>query len=172
MKFLLMFLILLSAAYQDVREGKISNVKIIVALCGICIFGCADGGVRGLLGVAVYVGGTVCFLFPLFLIHAIGAGDIKLFSLIAGAYGLPDALQVFIYWLLLAGIFSFGKLLLQNRLSQRMAYAWNYLVKKRFTHMPYYEKERDGVKDTIPLAPFLLAAYLVQALSVKAGIPF
>ncbi|MBR1742166.1 MAG: hypothetical protein IJ733_09940, partial [Lachnospiraceae bacterium] len=112
---------------------------------------------------------AICIFFPLFLIHAIGAGDIKLFSLVAAMQGLEKAFQVCILWFLLAGIASLWRLLSKHRLRQRLAYVWRYVKSGIGTHVPYYDKKRDGMQDTIPLAPFLAASYSLVELGRWKG---
>lgn len=161
---------LLCAAYQDIRERKISNGLIRTGLIGICIFRYVSEGTSGILWMLISGFAAIGIFFPLFFIHALGAGDIKLFSLVAAMDGLNRAFQVCTLWFFLAGAVSLGRLLSQHRLYQRLAYAFHYLTSVRETHMPYYDKERDGEKDTIPLAPFLAAAYGIIEMGRWQGI--
>ena len=161
MKMMWMVFVLLFAACQDIRERKIPNTLILLGISGICIFRYAAEGGNGLLSAVFSCLITIGVFLPLFLIHAFGAGDIKLFSLVSAMHGLEEAFQVCILWFMLSGVVSLGKLLLKHRLYQRFAYAWRYARSGIRAHVPYYDRKRDGEKDTIPLAPFLAAAYLL-----------
>lgn len=160
MKILWMVVILCLAACRDIRERKIPNMLILLGSVGICIVRYAAEGETGLFDAGLSCLITIGVFLPLFLIRAFGAGDIKLFSLVAAMHGLKEAFQVCILWFMLAGVVSLGKLLSEHRLYQRLAYAWRYVRLDLKTLMPYYDRERDGENDTIPLAPFLAAAYI------------
>lgn len=170
MRFLWMTFILLSAAYQDIRERKIPNTLILLGITGICICRYVAEGTRGVIRAGSSCLISVLVFFPLFLIHAFGAGDIKLFSLVSALTGLKKSFQVCVIWFFLAGAVSLGKLLSKHRLNQRLAYLWKYAKSGMRTCVPYYDRERDGEKDTIPLAPFLAAAYLLFELGRWKGI--
>lgn len=170
MKFLWMIFILIYAAYRDIRERKIPNVLIGTGLLGICVFRYLEESSLGIAKMFLSFLLSVGVFLPLFFIHAIGAGDIKLFSLIAAMHGLKEAFQVCILWFLLSGVVSLWKLLFKRRFNQRLAYAWSYMITGRAAHMPYYDRKRDGTKDTIPLAPFLALAYAVAGYGRWKGI--
>lgn len=151
--------VLLTAAYRDIRERKIPNWLIIIGLLGICIFRYAERGVHGILDGIISGGLVIILFFPLFLIRALGAGDIKLFSMVAFMHGSYQAFVVCTVWLLSAGIFCLYRLLKNGRLYRRIIYAWDYFAKGRVFREPYYQMGRDDPVDTVPLAPFLAAAY-------------
>lgn len=60
-----------------------------------------EGAVRGVLSCII----TIAILFVLFVTKAMGAGDIKLYSLISIYMGVKNALIVFILSIFLAGIY-------------------------------------------------------------------
>lgn len=84
---LIIFILLLTATIQDITTGKISNKIILVGiLMGVllnCISGKENGIVVAIAGMIV----PVAILFWLFLIKGLGAGDIKLFSVIGSFVG-------------------------------------------------------------------------------------
>ena len=170
MRFLWMTVILLAAGYQDMRERKISNILILSGLFGICIFRYMAEGREGLVKTGLSCILMIGIFYPLFLIHAFGAGDIKLISLVSAMQGIREALQVCILWFLLAGAASLWKLLSKHRLKQRLAYAWQYLRSGLISGMPYYDKKLDGAENTIPLAPFLAVAYGLTELGRWRGV--
>ncbi len=103
--------ILVLAVILDFRSMKISNrlifVGIVLALA-IQIWG------NGLLNV-FYVLGNISFpvilLYLFYLIGAIGAGDVKLFSVIGGFFNFKELVLCIAASFVLGALFSLGKML-------------------------------------------------------------
>lgn len=102
------------------------------------------------------------FLF--FSLRAVGAGDIKLCSVIGGIQGMASCANILTASILLAGIWSLAKLLKKRILAERILYAWSYFTSGGAGREPYYNKNRDGTDCTILLAPFLAAGYFLVLL--------
>lgn len=98
-----------------------------------------------------------------------GAGDIKVISVLAGVYGWRVSLQVFVLALFYGAVWSIGKLIIYRNAWERFCYFFQYLerimsVKKC---MPYRtERERDK-SYTIPFTVVILMAYVT--LFVRKG---
>lgn len=96
----LLLALLSLAAWSDVRARRIPNALVAVGLAGGLVAGFAQDGWSGLsaalLGAAA---GFVCF-FPLYVMRAMGAGDVKLMSAAGAFLGAPLALS--------AALFSLG----------------------------------------------------------------
>lgn len=79
--------LLLLAVILDLRSYKISNHLILIGIVAGILFDIYEYGQAGIsLGLPGILL-PVILLFPLFLIKALGAGDIKLFSVIGSFYG-------------------------------------------------------------------------------------
>ncbi|TGY96084.1 prepilin peptidase [Petralouisia muris] len=120
-------LLLISAAVMDIRRGKISNRLILCGLAAGLFFQFADAGWKGagvfLRNVSIPV--ILCYL--LFLIRALGAGDIKLFSVIGGIWNLEIlTVTIMISFLAAAGI-SFCKMLYHHNLVSRLCIFGDYI---------------------------------------------
>lgn len=78
------------AAITDIRFQKISNRLIVLGL-GIALIRrlLLEGG-PGLLAGVIQISLPVIFLYLFYLIGALGAGDIKLFSLVGGFVNLKE----------------------------------------------------------------------------------
>lgn len=160
--------LLLTAAVCDGKKGKIPNGLIVAGW----LFSLAMRfWQEGIMGACSNVAATAAILaigFLLFRIRAMGAGDVKLWSVLGGMYGLLYFFDVFAVTLCLAGIWSFIKLVKHRMLAERFCYVWSYVIGKRFLTTAYYDKARDGTKCTILLAPFTAAAYfLVLCLRIR-----
>ncbi|MBK4733663.1 A24 family peptidase [Noviherbaspirillum pedocola] len=90
----LLLLLLLAAAGSDLRSRRIPNALALAgALAGIAL-GCAPGGV-GLLASLAGMGIGLVALLPMYLLRALGAGDVKLMAAvgaIVGASAMPAVL--------------------------------------------------------------------------------
>lgn len=153
--------LLVAAGIFDIKERKIPNHLILSGwLLGLCVRLSADG-LTGALRLIAAVLVTIAIGFPLFWIHAIGAGDIKLLSVIGGMHGLRYLSLVFAVWLLLAGTASAVILLRHQMLVERLRHVWLFFAAGRVKDTPYYSRDRDGTRCTIILAPILAAAYIL-----------
>jgi len=85
--------LLLLAVRMDLRSYKISNHLILIGIITGFLF---DVYEYGQAGISLWLPGIllpVILLFPLFIIKALGAGDIKLFSVIGSFYGAAYVLK-------------------------------------------------------------------------------
>ena len=162
--------LLLAATGYDVTRRKIRN-----GLLGI-------GAIAGLL-VTLYECGVVqmgeCIIrcivivaicWPLFLLRAIGAGDIKLLGIIGGMHSTSFFLNVVLVFLTLSGIGAFCLLCKNGLFSKRMRYAFSYFTTGRMDKRLYYDKRIDGTEMTMILTPYLLAAYLLAMAGRWCGL--
>ena len=96
---------LLIALYHDIRYGIIPNRLILLGAClGLAVEYATtglEGAIRGVLDCLV----IITLLFVLFVTKAMGAGDIKLYSVISIFMGMKNALIVFVISIFLAGIY-------------------------------------------------------------------
>lgn len=106
-----------AAVVQDLRDWRIPNRLIAIGLMqGMIISAWMHGFGQGLL---VSVSGSVIpvlILYVLFLMRALGAGDIKLFA-VAGTFVVTDVVRVMIYSFLAGGVISLFFLLKEFLLS-------------------------------------------------------
>src|SRR5579859_1036229 len=109
------------AAMFDLRWRRIPNWLTLSALAA----GLLLQTLRfGLAGVPVALGGAalgVCVLLPFYLIHAVGAGDVKLLAGLGALIGPQALVSVAIYAALVGGAISVVILARQGRLQFSMA---------------------------------------------------
>lgn len=157
-------LLLLSlAAAMDIQSGKIRNRLIFTGLAAGFFFQVAEAGWKGagvfLRNVSIPV--ILCYL--LFLMHALGAGDIKLFSVIGGIWDLHILkLTIIISFLVAAGM-SLWKMLYHRNLISRLCILGKYLYQVIVTfQLPEYPKGDQGKQHIIHFSIAIFIGFLVS----------
>ena len=142
------------ALWQDVRTDHIRNHLIALGLCisylqCICTF--------GFPGIFIFL---IRFFFPifilylLFLMHALGAGDIKLFSVICTFIGIRGFIQVLCSSFLVGAILSLAVLIQNNNLWLRLSclkeYVRSLILNKKMIPYDYKsDKKRNYIHFSI-----------------------
>lgn len=121
-------MILTIAVISDFKSERIPNLLIVLGMTwGI-------GWRIGWLGhtwfqVALGIGLPVIFCFILFLMHALGAGDIKLFSVIGCFWSVEHLLLCMVLSFVAGGVISISKLLIQRQLFESLSCFYHYFQK-------------------------------------------
>lgn len=158
-----MTVILTASSVSDLRNYQIPNYLILLGWLSGLAFRFYNNGLSGTGAGLSCIVISILLLWPLFLFRAIGAGDVKLLSVISCFYGLAFLGRAGVIFLLLAGILSLIQSLRKGLLINRFRYFIRYIFYDRLS--AYYEPERDGREVTIPLAPLLAIAYYLVYLS-------
>ena len=149
---------------SDLQNCKIRNPVILAGwAAGICI-NIMQYGVYSVANTMFCIIVTIIAGFPLFMTGGIGAGDIKLLSVIGGMYGLAFLGKVTLLFLVMAGVVSLVELIRKRALITRVRAFIYYLLHIRTAQGKYYQRERDGSAYTICLAPIMAAAYFIILL--------
>ncbi|MBN9662703.1 MAG: prepilin peptidase [Acidobacteria bacterium] len=117
------------AAFFDIRNRKIPNpVAVAGAFCGVAANGYL-GGVQGLK--TSVIGFVVAFgvYFLLYVLHAMGAGDVKLMGAVGAILGLRAWIPVLLATMILGAVFALVLALSKGRLRSTL---WNvgYLARE------------------------------------------
>lgn len=111
MHMLTAYVLVLIAVGMDLKCMRISNRLILIGLGMALIQRFVCEGIQGVLTGVCHISFPVIVLYLLFLIGALGAGDIKLFSVVGGFVNFKVLVWCMIYAFLLAAVFSLGKVL-------------------------------------------------------------
>lgn len=103
---IILFIILILAAYDDLRYGKIRNAITLPATLNGVIIEIIQTSYKGLLTEAKALSVMFAIVFLLYLFGFIGAGDGKLLLAITALKGLPFSLGVTIYAILIGALIS------------------------------------------------------------------
>lgn len=158
MKIVILFFLLVIAMMQDIRSGRVSNRLILLGLLIGLICKVQESEVRGIYLFLRNVSVPVILFYLLFLMHVLGAGDIKLFSMIGGILTIEELFLCIWYSFGVGGILSLFYLLRDKNGWKKLKYAWNYLlcVCKYRKIVPYeLPEEIPGSKMAFSIAIFL-----------------
>jgi prepilin peptidase CpaA len=150
-----MILILAIAVYMDFKCYRISN-KLVIA--GICI-----GSLHNFLQLGIY--GLVCsilwgiipiaILFILYIISALGAGDIKLFAVIGIFGGISFCFKAIIIAFIIGAIISLVKMVRHGILFERLRYFSGYILsviqRKKLLSYDIDKKEKYVIHFSFPI---------------------
>lgn len=111
MSVLAVYVLVLIATAMDLKYMRISNRLIIIGLGIALVRRLFCEGVIGVLTGIFQIFFPIIILYLLFLIGALGAGDIKLFSVIGGFVNFKVLVWCMVYAFIVAAVFSLGKIL-------------------------------------------------------------
>ncbi|MDO4166870.1 MAG: A24 family peptidase [Eubacteriales bacterium] len=162
--------ILTAAAYGDWREHRVANKWIILGWCLGILFRVWEGGIQALCIGFVALAVPLIAGWPLYHMGGIGAGDIKLCSVISVLCGMHFLGKVLVIMSVIAGIVSFVQLWRKAELRQRCVSLLVYLLNRRYIQEKYYQPDLKERGRVIPLAPVTWIAYILVLLGQKGGI--
>ena len=166
LKYLTLLVSHFAAAWMDLCTEKISNRLIFFGIGIGLFFQLKEHGAVGILYFFIYISIPVIVFYLLFLMHALGAGDIKLFSVIGVFLNMSGLCRcVFLAFLFGAGI-SLFRMVKEKSLRQRMKSLMDYA--KRTVHtgqVTSYRSSRNAA-DTICFSVPILMGYLCYLLEV------
>lgn len=126
-KIVYLCLILGECLYTDYREGKIKNRQVLAVLAGAFIRLLLEGSGQAWRDAFVMQGIFFAVLFPLYVIRALGAGDVKVLCAVAFYIG-RGGMKAFLLGACVSGaILALGKLLYHRLLVQRIRFFVVYI---------------------------------------------
>ena len=148
------------AVLSDIIRDKVPNYLIVIGLVVGCIYHIMTYGV---IGIAYYLLGVITptlTLFLLYVIKALGAGDIKLLSMLGGIIGLKGVLWCMFYSFILGGIISIFILLYNRNFLSRIKSAFFYF-QRLFIYRSFAPYERGGKESTIHFTIPILISVMI-----------
>lgn len=147
---------------EDIKSYTIKNSWIIIGIIGSFLLCNVPMTSEKLIQWSIGVIVPILILFLLYIGRVLGAGDIKVFSVIGGMFGVHFVVQVIIYAFFLAAVLSIIKLIHQNNIKNRLQCLAKYIqeVIQEKKIVPYYVKERDGTNCVIHFTIAIFGAFI------------
>lgn len=154
-KFFLIGVILLLVVIGDMRNYKVKNSLILIGVILSFICSVLEGGINSLNYWFFGISGPIIILFLLFVFKVLGAGDIKLFSVIGGFFGIHFVLKVIVAAFVIGAILAIFHFIRHKDLMSRLQYLAKYFSKllKEKQIKSYYSAEKDGRNCVIHFTP-------------------
>lgn len=164
-------LVLLAVAfYFDLRWRKIPNQWILVGWIGAVFTGWLSEGMEGVCSAICASVVVLVVGFLVFCIGGIGAGDIKILSVLSGLNGLECTGRVIVISSLFAGGGALVKMIHEKILFDRMRCVCRYILSLSYGLHAYGESDKSAGQNTIVLVPAILAAYMLVLAGEGGGI--
>lgn len=119
----LLLLLLLAAAWHDIRSRRIPNALVYTgAITGVLVNTLLpqEMGGLGALDSLAGLGAGLLLLLPLYLLRAMGAGDVKLMSMVGAFLGARGVTGAFMCVLLAGGLLALVMVWRQGKLSMSL----------------------------------------------------
>jgi prepilin peptidase CpaA len=118
-----LLIVVLAAAIYDVRYRRIPNwISVSGALSGLGLNSFLYGGAPGLVFALKGLGLGFGFYLVLYILHAMGAGDVKLMGAVGAILGWQDWVGIFLVSSVIGGIMAFALMLTRGRVMKTF---WN-----------------------------------------------
>lgn len=157
---LTLYAILIVAVVQDVTRMKISNRLILTGVILSAAFGIFLGGMPRLIQVLLNISFPVIVLYLLYLIGALGAGDIKLFSVIGGFTNLKMLLDCMLAAFVAGAVISLIKLLYYRNLQLSLFRASCFFRELFSGKVSSYRKEWTGEQNLMHFSIAIFIGFL------------
>lgn len=154
-----MTILLAGSSVSDLYYYRIPNNLIVAGWLAGLVFRICNAGISGLGDGIFCIAAGIILLFPLYIVRGMGAGDIKLLSVVSGMYGLGFWMRTGVVFAVLAAMISIFRMIRKGLLVKRIRYFFHFIFGERAG--AYYDAERDGRDMVIPLAPILAIAYYI-----------
>ena len=155
---LAVFLALLTvsaAAWMDLRSAKVDNRWLLLCLMLGLVIQLADNGLSVLKQVVPGTLLPLLLLFPFFRFRMIGAGDIKLFSVLGGFMGPLTILYCLFVSFLIGAAFAAAVFLFEGGFAERLTYFVSYTKAWLETRrrVPYLRQgvQKESLHMTVPI---------------------
>ena len=158
-----LYCLVVIAVCMDVKSMRISNRLILIGLGIAFLHRFLSGGVIEVFHGIILAVFPIILLYLLFLVGALGAGDIKLFSLIGGFVNFKELTECIVFAFLCAGIFSFFQMMYYRTFlssMQNVAIYWMRLYSgDKTAYVPVF-----GRKSKIHFSVFILCGLFLSRL--------
>ena len=118
---------LIIAVFTDFKYDRISNGLIIFGIVIALSLRIWKNGWYDIYGAITAMLLSFGFLYPIYKIGALGAGDVKLLIMVGSFESAGKLLRVIVISFIIGSIFSIGKMISEENFKERMQYLLSYL---------------------------------------------
>lgn len=158
---LTLYTIIIVAVVQDFRSRKISNRLILTGLLLSLAFGVLLGGMSRIPYILLNMSFPVIMLYLLYLLGALGAGDIKLFSIIGGFTNLKMLTGCIVAAFFVGAAMGILKMLRNQNLRFSLFKSWQFVKGLFLGNVCSYRETMAEERNLIRFSPAILAGLLV-----------
>lgn len=125
------------------------------------IFQVLELGVKGIVIFIINISLPVIVLFLLFHMRALGAGDIKLFSVIGSIWSIELLVRCIVFSFIVGAIMALCRLIMNKNLISRLIYFCSYMIDAfRARKIKVYNWQSDGKENRIHFSISILLGFL------------
>lgn len=171
-----LLILLIWAVVTDLSKTRVPNCIIITGLILGLFYRVLYLGHRNYIVILAGIVIPVLIFFPLFLMRAMGAGDIKLFAVTGAFFSIEDNMKCIALAIMLGGVIALIKVFANRNLRERLKYMFLYLgnvirlaLAGNYCEIPYIDREDTaavqtaGIKFTVPV---LLGVIVVMGRNI------
>lgn len=158
---LALYAIVIAAVIQDFMNMKISNRLILVGLFLSLVFGIFLGGIPQILYILLNISFPVVTLYLLYLLGILGAGDIKLFSVIGGLTNFKTLTDCMLAAFVAGAVIAVGKMLCNRNLKFSLFKAQLFLSEVLKGNVSSYQKTMAEEQNLMHFSLAILIGLLV-----------
>ena len=148
------------AVITDFQSERISNRLILCGLGAGLVYQIAINGAMGFLYFLGNASFPILILIPLFLIHAFGAGDIKLFSVVSAFMDFHFTINFMMVSFVIAAVFCCMTMLKNRNLLARLLYFASYVREGLESgSWPRYYTKKEGKGNIVHFSVFMLVGF-------------
>lgn len=156
MKLGVLFGLLILAAAEDIQTGRVPNRLIAAGLIAGIVVQAAGHQAWGIYYFLGNISVPVILLYLLFQMRVLGAGDVKLFSMIGGFLTMEELLRCMAYSFAAAGAGAILFLAADKKRWQKLMYAGNYFLDLMHTgrltpYVPQEDAEKMSFAFSVPI---------------------
>ena len=165
---LTLYVLLTVAVIQDFRHMKVSNRLILVGLALGIFFQVIQNGPIAIVRVLPNIIFPVIVLYLLFLMRCLGAGDIKLFSVIGAFINFKELKACIAVAFVIGAVFALAKMLYRKNLFYRLFLLKCYAQEaaQGIITPYYYKSSEDLLHFSLPIALGLVVTQLMRIFGI------
>lgn len=158
---MVLYSILVVAVVQDFMYTKISNRLILVGLILSLAFGIILGGMPRILNILLNISFPVIVLYLLYLLGVLGAGDIKLFSVVGGFTNFTMLTHCMLAAFFAGGVIAVIKMLLNRNLKFSLFKGQLFLRQVLKGNLVSYRKTMAEERNLMHFSVAILLGYVI-----------